>query len=258
MAEIHANGTQRLEESWPDYLGEIVRSRIVGVTGKLEEIAVLLRGAVTALDTLEDAARIAQSQASSAISAGTIAGLQLEGDSFVVPAGHHDPDTAKGDRDRCNTLIKDAVDAATRADEEISGALRKLAISVDSSSLEEAIKQQSAAVTDALDAIRETLPQGQSPDVVAQWWNSLSVERRQDLMLAVPVELHSLGGIPDSVKKELEGSNGYNAVKAVEFARTHANERHLDRRLRQQLCELRLDHHVGGRTGLEGDVHHRR
>ncbi|MBW0272942.1 hypothetical protein ATM97_22915 [Nocardia sp. MH4] len=228
VAEIHANGTQRLEESWPDYLGDIVRGRIVGVTGKLEEIAVLLRGAVTALDTLEDAARIAQSQASSAISAGTVAGLRLDGDVFVVPADHHDAESAEDDRVRCNALIKDAVDAATRADAEVAGALRKLAISVDSSSLEEAVKQQSAAVTDALDAIRETLPQGQSPDVVAQWWNSLSVERRQDLMLAVPVELHDLGGIPDTVKKELEGSNGYNAVKAVQFAREHANDTSID------------------------------
>ncbi|MEV0333296.1 amidase domain-containing protein [Nocardia sp. NPDC050717] len=228
VAEIHANGTRRLEESWPDYLGEIVRGRIVGVTGKLEEIGVLLRGAVTALDTLEDAARIAQSQASSAISAGTVAGLRLEGESFVVPTDHPDPDAAEDDRTRCNALIKDAVDAATRADEEVAGALRKLAISVDSSSLDEAIKQQSAAVTDALDAIRETLPAGQSPDVVAQWWNSLSVERRQDLMLAVPVELHNLDGIPESVKTELEGSNGYNAVKAVEFARAHANDTSID------------------------------
>ncbi|MEV3961205.1 hypothetical protein AB0M34_09950 [Nocardia sp. NPDC050193] len=57
VAAIHANGSRRLEESWTDYLGDIVRNRISDVTGKLEEIAVLVRGAVTALDTLEDAAR---------------------------------------------------------------------------------------------------------------------------------------------------------------------------------------------------------
>nr|WP_232541552.1 amidase domain-containing protein [Nocardia bovistercoris] len=47
-------------------------------------------------------------------------------------------------------------------------------------------------------------------------------------MLAVPVELHDLDGVPDSVKKELEGSNGYNAVKAVQFAREHANDTSID------------------------------
>ncbi len=179
VAEIHGNGTRRLEESWTDYLGDIVRGRISDVTGKLEEVGVLLRGAVTALDTLEDAARIAQAQASSAINAGTVAGLQLEGDVLVVPAGHHDPDTA--------------------------------------------------AVSDALDAIRETLPQGQPPEVVKAWWDSLPVGRRKQLMLAVPVELHDLGGMPDSVKKGLEGSNGYNAVMAVQFARDHANDTSIDK-----------------------------
>lgn len=229
VAEIHANGSRRLEESWTDYLGEIVRGRISDVTGKLEEIGVLLRGAVTALDTLEDAARIAQAQAGSAITAGTVAGLDLEGDVLVVPAGHHDPETAADDCRRYNALIKDAIDAADRADQEVAGALRKLNINVDTSSLDDALKQQSAAVADALDAIRETLPQGQPADVVKAWWDSLPVDRRKQLMLAVPVELHDLNGIPDSVKKELEGSNGYNAVKAVQFARDHANDTSIDK-----------------------------
>ncbi|MFD4406295.1 hypothetical protein ACFWPH_26400 [Nocardia sp. NPDC058499] len=228
VTAIHANGSRRLEESWTDYLGEIARNRISDVTGKLEEVAVLLRGAVTALDTLEDAARIAQGQASSAISAGAVAGLRLEGDILVVPEGHHDPDTALDDCNRYNTLIKDAIDAANRADQEVADALRKLSINVDTATLEDATAQQSAAVTDALDAIRETLPQGQPPDVVEAWWNSLSVERREQLMLAVPVELHELEGIPDSVKNELEGSNGYNAVAAVEFAREHADDTSID------------------------------
>ncbi|MFC6011798.1 amidase domain-containing protein [Nocardia lasii] len=228
VQEIHANGSRRLEESWTDYLGDIVRSRISDVTGKLEEIGVLLRGAVTALDTLEDAARIAQAQAGSAISAGTVAGLHLVGDAFIVPADHYDPDAAADDCKRYNALINDAVDAADRADQEVAGALRKLSISVNSSSLDEAIKQQSAAVSDALDAIRETLPQEQPPDVVKAWWDGLAVDRRKQLMLAVPVELHSLNGLPDSVKKDLEGSNGYNAVKAVDFARTHATDTSID------------------------------
>lgn len=228
VAAIHANGSRRLEESWTDYLGDIVRNRISDVTGKLEEVAVLLRGAVTALDTLEDAARIAQGQASSAIAAGAVAGLRLDGDVLVVPDGHHDPDIAMDDCNRYNTLIKDAIDAANRADQEVADALRKLSINVDTVSLEEATAQQSAAVADALDAIRETLPQGQPPDVVEAWWNSLSVDRREQLMLAVPVELHGLAGIPDSVKKELEGSNGYNAVAAVEFARDHADDTSID------------------------------
>ncbi|MBF6331593.1 amidase domain-containing protein [Nocardia transvalensis] len=228
VAEIHANGTQPLKESWPDYLGDIVRDRVTGVADKLEEIAVLLRGAVTALDTLEHAARIAQSQASSAISAAIVDGLELHDDLVVVPPDHHDPGAAVATRDRYNALIKDAVDAATKADEEVAGALRKLNISVDNSSLDEARKQQSAAVQDALDAIRETLPQGQSPEVVQKWWNSLPVDRREDLMKAVPVELHDLNGIPDSVKKELEGTNGYNAVTAVRYAREHWNDSSID------------------------------
>ncbi|MGQ4614812.1 amidase domain-containing protein [Nocardia sp. R7R-8] len=228
VAEIHANGTTRLKESWPDYLGDIVRDRITGVANKLEEVGVLLRGAVTALDSLEDAARIAQTEAGSAISAAAVAGLQLSGDTVVVPPDHYDPDGAVAVRDRCNALIKDAVDAATKADEEVAGALRKLNISVNSTSLEEARKQQSAAVQDALDAIRETLPQGQSPETVQQWWNSLSVERREDLMRAVPVELHDLNGIPDNVKRELEGSNGYSSVEAVRYAREHWNDSSID------------------------------
>ncbi|WP_280268663.1 amidase domain-containing protein [Nocardia wallacei] len=228
VAEIHANGTQPLKESWPDYLGEIVRDRVTGVADKLEEIAVLLRGAVTALDTLEDAARIAQSQAGSAITAAAVDGLELAGDVLVVPAGHHDPDAAAVARDRYNALITDAVDAANKADEEVAGALRKLNISVDSGSLEEARKQQTAAVQDALDAIRETLPRGQSPEVVAQWWNSLPIDRREDLMRAVPVELHELNGIPDGVKKDLEGSNGYSAVEAVKYAREHWDDTSID------------------------------
>ncbi|MCM6777954.1 amidase domain-containing protein [Nocardia sp. CDC159] len=228
VSEIHANGTKRLEDSWPDYLGELVRQRVTDVTGRLEEVAVLLRGAVTALDTLEDAARTAQSQVRSAIDTGIIAGLRLVGDSFELPEDHADPAAATTTMDHCNTLIKDALDAANKADEDVAGALRKLNISVDSSSLEEARRQQGEAVQAALAAIRETLPQGQSPEIVAQWWSSLSDTGRRQLMLAVPVELNDLNGIPDNVKAELRGSNGYDAVKAVEYARDHWNDTSID------------------------------
>ncbi|MEV3961206.1 hypothetical protein AB0M34_09955 [Nocardia sp. NPDC050193] len=103
---------------------------------------------------------------------------------LIVPDGHHDPDTALDDCIRYNTSIKDAVDAASRADQEVADALRKPSINVDTNSLEDATAQQFAAVTDALNAIRETLPQGQSPDVVQAWWDSLSVDRREQLICA--------------------------------------------------------------------------
>ncbi|MFG2552355.1 amidase domain-containing protein [Streptomyces sp. NPDC048581] len=62
------------------------------------------------------------------------------------------------------------------------------------------------------------VPTDEDPTTVRQWWNGLTAQQRKDMMLAQPVAIANLDGIPADVRRELRGNGKYDRVKLVEYA----------------------------------------
>ncbi|MCX5042118.1 amidase domain-containing protein [Aldersonia sp. NBC_00410] len=228
-AAIHANGASKLADSWPDELGQMVRADLIAVTQKLDTMGVLLRGATTAMDTLENAARLAQKELTVALDYAASVGIGVDekGTATILPEFEDDPLSAQRLRD-VSAMIGDALDAATGADDEGVSALGRLAVDPDIISTDDARKRQAQANQDALDMIRDALPDGQSPKAVRRWWDALTPEERTQFKRAVPVELAGLDGIPKDVVDGLRGNRGYDALEMVRYAKEHWDDQSID------------------------------
>ncbi|QKT07057.1 amidase domain-containing protein [Gordonia sp. X0973] len=229
---IHFNGAKPLADNWPDQTGAQARSALVRCADRMVDTGILARGGAVALDTLEDAVRTAQDSLKAAVSFALSRGLTVgEDGSVTVPDDMPDDeiDQAKRAADQARELIRDAVEAATQADQSCVDALNACTVDPDSISTPDAQKRQAKAVEAALKSIRNLLPDGQSPENVARWWAGLTDEQRKMFERAVPVELHDLPGIPGDVKHRLEDTGrGYNPVETVRWAKQNAHNEKID------------------------------
>ncbi|HVK20586.1 MAG TPA: amidase domain-containing protein [Actinokineospora sp.] len=130
---------------------------------------------------------------------------------------------------KVESMIRDAVEAATQADTLAADQLRRLRDGVNVTDATVALEDLQGRASQAqIEMIHFSLPHGQSPESVAAWWNSLSDAQRRELELAVPVELADLNGIPDDVKDRLRGPGPLNRVEMVRFALDRWDDTSLD------------------------------
>ncbi len=193
---------------------------------------ILARGVATALDTLEDAIGIAQRMLVSATTFATSRNLTVdENGTVAVP-----DDTSAEDyyrailwRDEAQSMIDDAVEAASQADRSCLDAITACSVDPDSVSSDTAREKQAQAVQAALKEMRNLLPDGQPPEEVRRWWAGLTPEQQLQLKRAVPVGLADLDGLSKDVKRELTDSGrGYDPVETVRFAIANAENDELD------------------------------
>ncbi|MDL9947997.1 amidase domain-containing protein [Gordonia sp. ABSL11-1] len=229
---IHANGVAPLADEWPDHTGTAARETLVSCAKRMTNAGVLARGVATALDTLEDSVGIAQRALSAASTFATSRNLTID-DAGRVSVPDSTPtdqfDQATRWRDEAQSMIDDAVEAATQADQSCVDAIIACSADPDNVSTEQARESQATAVRAALKEVRNQLPDGQTPAEVERWWASLTPEQQQQLRRAIPVELHDLDGIPASVKRELtDTGRGYDPVKTVRWALANAENEDID------------------------------
>ncbi|GAA5088392.1 amidase domain-containing protein [Nocardia iowensis] len=227
---IHANGVKPLEDSWPDKTGSLARGVLTRVANRMVNASIMSRGAMSALDVLQDAVAIAQRQLSAAVNYATAAQLSVDANGRVVipPDIPFEPSLYISQMN-AQRMIDDAIEAATQADQACVEAIAAVSVDPDDVTKAQAQAHQSTAVHKALEALRNTLPDGLSPMQVREWWQSLTPQQQKDLMRAVPVELAKLDGIPEDVKKSLrDDGRGYDPVNAVSWALAHANDTGID------------------------------
>jgi hypothetical protein len=141
-------------------------------------------------------------------------------------------------------MIHDALTRAEKIDQDATAGLRKLNAQLaqldsdlanlqgdlaNSKQLEPQLSAvQEGATQDQLKLIQDSLPVAGSPAAVAMWWNSLTPQEREDLVKSVPVALYDLKGIPQSVRNQLRGSDGYDRVELVRWAEQNWNNSRVD------------------------------
>ena len=229
---IHANGVDPLVDHWPDHTGTLARDSLASCANRMVNAGILARGVATALDTLEDAIGIAQRMLVSVTTFATSRNLTVdENGTVAVP-----DDTSAEDyyrailwRDEAQSMIDDAVEAASQADRSCLDAITACSVDPDSVSSDTAREKQAQAVQAALKEMRNLLPDGQPPEEVRRWWAGLTPEQQLQLKRAVPVGLADLDGLSKDVKRELTDSGrGHDPVETVRFAIANAENDELD------------------------------
>ncbi|MFF1688868.1 hypothetical protein [Streptomyces sp. NPDC058254] len=69
-----------------------------------------------------------------------------------------------------------------------------------------------------MEMLAADIPVDQDPTTVRQWWGGLTAQQRKDMMLAEPVLIANLNGIPEDVRTDLRGNGKYDRVKLVQYA----------------------------------------
>jgi hypothetical protein len=181
------------------------------------------------LDGLADAAGVAKQSLHSAVDFARRKGFEVNDCGAVtVPGGAHIEHAEEYQR-QAQELINDAVRDAIRIDADSAAELQKLTDAVHNTDMDKARNDiQSEASQNELQMIRDTLPTGKDPATVAAWWNSLTQKQREDLEKAVPVDLYDLNGIPQDVKNQLRGNDGYDRVELVRWAQQNWNNDDID------------------------------
>ncbi|MVU76653.1 amidase [Nocardia sp. ET3-3] len=232
--DIHDNGVKPLDDNWRSAAYGRARDVLTKVADRAEVAAILGRSAVDPLDTLSHSVQIAQNELHTGIEIAEQAGLVVDPVTGAVSAPPHTSridreDMAKA-RSDAQRIIDDAVEAATQADTLCAQALfDAFTPDITKTSVDEAKKIQADNTKKALEEIRDTLPDGLSPDQVTAWWNGLTPQEQYDLSRASPVELYDLPGIPDSVKKSLDRPElGYSSIGTVRYALDNWDNHRLD------------------------------
>ncbi|WP_225433577.1 amidase domain-containing protein [Mycolicibacterium mucogenicum] len=231
--DIHRNGVQPLDEHWPDHVGALAKDALTALAVRAETASILARATVDPLDTLSHAVTIAQNELENGVRMAEGAGFVVNpetGDITAPPSMSEDEFATKtAVLAEAHRLIADAVEAATQADGLCAGALSDVSNDNDPSDVGKAQGIQAGNTLKALEEIRDTLPDGLSPDEVKQWWNQLTPQEQYDLQRACPVELYDLNGIPDDVKKQMDRPDrGYSSVGTVRYAIANYNNADLD------------------------------
>lgn len=217
---------------WTDHAGHQAATSIQELVDSLTIASLECRSIAYICKGFGHVLQITQDSLLNALDQAKKAGLTVD-DSGAVhlpvdPMIHHDPDLAaeyQQARSTVGTLIDGALQAASQADQKTHDMLDRYAKAVNVTSVDEAENTdlRDASQTE-LAMLVGTIPHG-SRDQVAAWWASLSEDDRHTLLLAAPVQLEGLDGIPADVKAGLHGGNNeYDHTKVAQWAMDHWND----------------------------------
>lgn len=227
--DIYDQGASALHKHWTDEVGQRAAQKLKELANSYQVAGATIRGVVSTLDGLGESVESLQRSLQAAVDYAQRYGLVVGPDGHVSqqPGVLCFEDMPK--IDEANLLIQEALESATRIDDEAGMELDRLAAAVANTDLDRALNEiQQSASENQVELMREALPIGENPRTVAAWWNSLTPQQQAEFERAVPVELYDLNGIPGDVKKRMEGSDGYNRIEMIRWAQQNVNNKDID------------------------------
>lgn len=225
--EIRNKGAGRLDEHWPDEVGQLARAAVVDLANKFESASDEMRGAVMVLDALAESIGLAQSTLRGALEYARQRGFSVADDGSLQPMPGVVP--LPVDMPAIQSRLDEAIRAATQADQNAAAGLDRIRESVDVVDPDRAVNEvQVQASHDQMGILRGDIPIGKDSITVAAWWRSLTAQQQQSLQLAVPTVLAGLNGIPHDVQNALRGDGKYDRMKLVQWALDHSDDRSID------------------------------
>lgn len=234
--DIYESGGQKLRDHWEDTLGEKASGYCRKIAQDFQAAGMTMRGVVTTLDGLAEALELCRRNLDSAVDFATSSGFEVdENGKVTVPAEVTDPQAADRAK-RAGWLIWDAVNDATKIDNEAAASLRRL---IQPASITKLMTQDELAKAtlnssvkeagkSAIVMLKQTMPQNADPATQAAWWNSLTPKQRDEYMRGAPVILYDMKGIPAAVKKQLVGNDGLNRIEMIRWAEKYGDGTHTD------------------------------
>ncbi|KAA0100119.1 amidase [Mycolicibacterium sp. P1-18] len=231
--DIHDNGVAPLNDHWSDHVGALASDALKSVASRAGVVAILARSSVDPIDTLNHAVSIAQNELENGVQIAESAGFRVDPitGSISPPPGMpvEEMNSKMASVASAQQMISDAVEAATQADGLCASALRDTNAFAETGDIDAAQRVQADNAQKALEEIRDTLPDGLTPDQVAKWWGHLTASEQFDLERACPAELFNTSGIPDAAKAAIDRPElGYSSAGTVQYAIDNWNNPRLD------------------------------
>ncbi|MGY0491360.1 amidase domain-containing protein [Streptomyces sp. WG-D5] len=224
--DLREHGAKPLADNWTDAVGAAAAAEFERLANQLEAAYDILLAVDMVADGMTTTLETAQSTLHAAQDLAARHGLEIAADgtiSEVEPEGAAD---AEPYRAQVQELVDQALQQVTYADELAAAEFAKLAAKTGVSDPDKALDGvQTHASHVQMKMLAADIPVGEDPATARRWWNGLTPLQRKDMMLAQPVALAGLDGIPADVRRELRGSDGkFDRVKMIEYALDNWNK----------------------------------
>ncbi|MFI5657881.1 amidase domain-containing protein [Streptomyces sp. NPDC051684] len=223
--DLREYGAKPLADNWTDEVGATAAAELEKLANQLESAYDILLAVNMVADGMTTTIETAQSTLHAAQDLAARHGLEVAADGTIT-----DPSPGAEDADSYKSQVKDLIDQAleqvTTADELAASEFAKLAGQTGVADPDKALGDlQEHASHVQMRMLAADLPVGEDKATVRRWWNGLNPEQRKDMMLAQPVALADLDGLPADVQRELRGTDGkFDRVKMVEYALANWNK----------------------------------
>jgi hypothetical protein len=229
--DVRGQGSRPLAENWTDAVGQQAAADLKDIADRLEAGADIMRGVTMVLDGLASAMEYAQRTLQHALELAETHHITVDENGNTSTQGEGVTTEKLTHLNDVSDLIKEALrqarDADALAEPELRTLMGKTYESDPSKALDDA---QTAASHTQMDILSHTIPDGTDPQVVRDWWAGLTPQQQRELMLAEPVKLANLNGIPKDVELDLRGRDGkYDRVKQVQWALDHWDDTSIDK-----------------------------
>lgn len=219
--DLRGDTGAKVDEHWADDTGKQASARLYALAGKLDSAYDLLYAVKMVLEGMHTTVQTAQSTLNEALHLASEYGIAL--DDQGRPTGQETQYQVVAE---IAALHSQALRQATDADNAARAELAKLRAAVGVTDPGKALTLQGEASHIEMNAFAGMIPAGQDPATVALWWSGLTSQEQHDLMLAEPVQLTKLDGIPESAKAEMRGTDGkFDRTKMVDYALQNWNKK---------------------------------
>jgi hypothetical protein len=220
--DLREYGEKPLRDNWTDQVGVTAAAEFAALAAELEAAYDILLSVDMVADGMTTTIETAQSTLRAAVDLAAQYGLEIGADGTVTgppPRNRTEAEEMGPYRTQVQDLVDQAVEQVTAADRLAAAEFAKLAGQTGLTDPGKALNDlQTHASHVQMQMLANDIPVGEDPTTVRQWWNGLTERQRKDMMLAQPVALANLDGIPAGVRQELRGNGKYDRVKLVEYA----------------------------------------
>ncbi|PHQ48917.1 hypothetical protein BLA24_28075 [Streptomyces cinnamoneus] len=251
--DVREQGKKPLDDHWADATGKKASKRLHDLADRLEAGGDIIKGVAMIIDGLASSMEWSQRTLFHAAELAAEYGLHIQDGRAVgaysgaAPVGPNIPQNVRDDYKKeqghiseVNDLIDEALRQASQADKKASAELDKLATKINVSDTNVAhnyIETETAHLE--IDMIRGSIPVGKDPHLVRAWWDGLTPEQHKALMLADPVTIADLTGLPDDVGRRSGAATARSTASRWSATRWTTGTARRPQ-VREQLCQLRL------------------
>ncbi|WP_425828821.1 hypothetical protein [Streptomyces fractus] len=217
--DLREYGAKPLADNWTDEVGAKAAAEFAILADQLESAYDILLAVNMVADGMTTTIETAQGTLHAAMDLAARHGLEIATDGTVTDPSEAveeaetkdvEPYKSKAPKaSEVQDLIDQAVQQATTADRLAAAEFARLAAQTSVTDPDKALDDlQEHASHVQLRMLAADIPVGADSATARRWWKGLTPEQRKDMMLAQPVALANLDGIPADVRQELRGTDG--------------------------------------------------